>query len=67
MLICINSFCLDDLMRLKKVINDKYAKEDKDREDSVKNAKIQMTSDAIGVIGELASSFAGKSELVEIL
>ena len=45
-----------------KVINDKYAKEDKDREDSVKNAKIQMTSDAIGVIGELASSFAGKSE-----
>jgi len=45
-----------------KVINDKYAKEDKDREDSVKNAKIQMTSDAIGVIGELATAFAGKSE-----
>jgi len=32
------------------------------REKDVRNAKIQMASDAFGVLGELANAFAGKSE-----
>ena len=43
-------------------INDKYKKENLEKEKSVQNAKMQMASDAIGVIGELANAFAGKSE-----
>ena len=43
-------------------INDKYKKENLDKEKSVQNAKMQMASDAIGVIGELANALAGKSE-----
>ena len=43
-------------------INDKYKKENLEKEKSVQNAKMQMASDAIGVIGELATALAGKSE-----
>ena len=49
--------------RLEDEAADKVATEKKIAlEKDVRNAKIQMASDAIGVIGELANAFAGKSE-----